>query len=128
MAAGDNSALGTTVLLNDIGKCPEDPIFIDRITILGDADYATGGTTGLLAELQRQTNSTRTILGAICTCQRTAGTPNTAVTTKYQVTYDPLFDTIQLWVSSTGTLDAEVAAGAGGTLAGRVFEFLVVSK
>ena len=127
MAAGDTSALGAVTDLDEIGQAGS-KIYVDRISILGDADYKTGGTTGLLAALRSLRGDGRTIIGAICTAQRAAGTPNTAVTTKYQVTYDVLFDKFQLWVSATGSLDAEVAAGAGGTLVARVFEFLVFSK
>jgi hypothetical protein len=34
------------------GKDPEGPLFVDRVTVVGDADYLAGGSTGILAALR----------------------------------------------------------------------------
>ena len=44
-------ALGTLTII-ETAKSPEGPVFIDRVTLVGDASYVAGGTTGLLAALR----------------------------------------------------------------------------
>ncbi len=41
-----------TLTISESGKAPSGPLFVDRITLVGDATYVTGGTTGLLAALR----------------------------------------------------------------------------
>ena len=45
------SALGTLTIVEGV-KDPVGPLFVDRCTLTGDADYLTGGTVGLLAALR----------------------------------------------------------------------------
>ena len=117
------SALGTMVLVDEVGHKPANPSPVDRITLIGDAYYATGGTSGLAAELRRQRKDSRVILGAVCTGQRTASTGAVKTSQAYLVQYHPLTDKLQLIVSTTGN---ELAAAQDASAT--IFDFLVFSK
>jgi hypothetical protein len=120
MAAGDNSALGTLVLKDNAGQKPAQPVYVDRVLIPGDADYATGGTGpttaggtgGLVAALRTLMGDKRTILAAFCSGQR-AVTTHAANTNWIECHYDVLHDKIQYYQSD----DAD-AAGSDELSAG----------
>jgi hypothetical protein len=122
MAGGAASALGTVTRNAYFGEKPMDPLFVDEISVVGDADYATDGTAGLLAALQALTSDSRTIVGAVCV---SGG--------GYVAEYLVATDKIKVWcipaISGDGAAAQaleEVAAGAD--LHGTTFRFLVFSK
>lgn len=104
MAAGDSSALGTVALVDKVGQSPADPSFIDRISVIGDADYKAGGTGpataggigGLLYALRNLKKDHRVIVGAVH-LYSVAASGDTALTTKYGLTYNVVTDKIQVW-------------------------------
>jgi len=124
MAGGATSALGTITRVSHSGD-QATPVPYDLITMPGDADYATGGTTGLLAALRLKTKDNREIVAAENSGQLVHSS-GAAVTTWYHVTYDRAHDKIQVWKSSTGNPDAEVAAGTD--LSAIRFEWIVWSR
>lgn len=55
-------ALGTLTLDAKRYNGPSDSVYWDEVTLVGDASYPTGGTTGLEAALQALTKDQREIL------------------------------------------------------------------
>lgn len=47
-------ALGTLTSISS-KQVAQGPLFVDRVTVVGDASYSSGGTTGLAAKLQAVT-------------------------------------------------------------------------
>lgn len=51
-------ALGTMTLVES-KQVAQGPLFVDRVTLVGDGSYSSGGTTGLKAKLQALTKDQR---------------------------------------------------------------------
>ena len=94
-------SLGTTLIVE--GGAGVGPVWFDRITTVGDAAYATGGTTGLLAKYRSLKGSPgANIIGII---PQDAG--------GYHVTYDHVTDKLKVYTgAASGAVDAEAANNA----------------
>ncbi len=55
-------AIGTMTLASKDAAAASAPIFLDRITLVGDTSYPTGGMTGVQAALRALTGDQRTIV------------------------------------------------------------------
>jgi hypothetical protein len=55
-------AIGTMTLASKDAAAASAPVFVDRITLVGDSAYPTGGSTGVQAALRALTGDQRTIL------------------------------------------------------------------
>lgn len=111
------SALGTVTVVDHVGQCPGSPIFVDYITVVGDADYATGGTSGLLAALRAKTKDSRVIVGALCV----AGGG-------YQAQYLVASDKIIVYGTGAANKAPGTQVDASTDLHATTFGFLVFSK
>lgn len=126
MAAGDASALGTVALIDKVGQSPADPTYVNRISVIGDADYKAGGTSGLLAALRALTKDTRVIVSAKHLYSVLAA-DGTAQTTVYVLHYDVAHNKIQAFITTAGAAAlAEVADGTDRSTIKDIWE--VVSK
>lgn len=103
-------ALGTITILER--GAAQGPIFLDRVSIVGDASYPTGGSAGVEAALQAVIGSGRTVLGIQ---QEYDGTPNA-------VEYDHANDKLFVRVKATG-VERSAADDSGNT-----YKALVLSK
>jgi len=115
MAGGATSALGTLTLQSGVNQ---GGIWIDNATLAGDADYATGGTEGLLAELRSQHKAPGL---AIVGVQHAVGAAG------HHLEYDSANDLLIAYVLSATTGDHTQAA-AGTDLSGTTFTIVIVSK
>jgi hypothetical protein len=111
MAGGATSALGTLAAVEHGDAVG--PIKIDRITMVGDGDYATGGTSGLLAAFRTLKEQTVDILAVI----------DQSIAAGTYLVYDHTNDKMVAFVRTTGV---EVAAGVN--LSGTTFSLVIVSK
>lgn len=63
-------ALGAITRVSQTGQAPNNPIFHDHITLVGDGAYPTGGSTGLLTKLRSlagaQGRTIKTVLPVDC--------------------------------------------------------------
>lgn len=92
------------------------PLFADDVSLVGDAAYPTGGTTGLAALLQAQTKDGRAPFAVI---------PGDCG--GYFVTYDPSTDKLKVfWCAAAGSPMAEVTNATN--LSGVTFKFTVLSQ
>lgn len=91
------------------------PIFHDNVSVVGDASYSTGGSTGLAAKLRAATKDARAIIEA--SCFDGSG---------YAVEYHPADDKMKVFVSADGAQSAEVANATD--LSAVTFKFHVISK
>lgn len=107
------SALGTVALTAKSAKAERDVIFVDRITVVGDAAYPSGGTVGLKAALEALTSDTRTIIAVI-----DAGV-NGGYLSRYNVASDKL---IALLGNGAGVL-----VEATGNISATTFTLVVLS-
>lgn len=90
------------------------PVFTDEVTLVGDGDYPTGGSTGLLAKFQAARGQHHTIVAA---------QPYGSGGGDYKCEYNPATDALLVRLISTG---AEVAAHTN--LSGVTFGLIVTSK
>lgn len=89
------------------------PVFHDRVSIVGDTSYPTGGSTGLLAKLRAVTKDHRAIVSAKGEAENGAN----------YAEYIPATDKLFVRVAATGV---EVANGTD--LSGVTFVLAVTSK
>ncbi len=97
MAGGATSALGTVTVLEKAEAVG--PLFVDRVSVVGDADYATNGTAGLLAAMKAKRGTSN--LNLLSVEDETANST-------YYLAYDHAADKLKAFVRATGL---EVAAG-----------------
>ena len=102
-------ALGTITALEE--GAAQGPLFVDRVSIVGDDSYPTGGTTGFQALLRAALGKDRTIVDL-------RSKPGANL-----LDYDHVNDTLQAFAIADG---AEVANTTD--LSGTTFEVIVISK
>lgn len=103
--------LGALTLIDE-GNEAQGPLFLDRVTLVGDNSYLTNGTTGLQALYQAAVKSHRTIIAIIPQFCGDA-VPS----------YDPVTDKLFIQVMSTAA-----QAGNGVDLSGSTYKFTILSK
>lgn len=107
-------SLGTITGVAAVGQ-EGGPIFVERVTIVGDDSYPTGGTTGAEALIQAALGKGSVeILAAI---------HQGPVASDFALSYDKAADTLVARVWSTG---AQV--GNSVDLSGVTFEMLIIAK
>jgi hypothetical protein len=116
MAGGATTALGVLTIVDSI--C-QGGLWIDTCTLVGDADYPTGGTAGLLAELRRQKKAPGL---AIVSVEHAVG-----AAASWHLEYLPATDKLLAYDLTAGAGD-HTQEGAGGNLSGTTFNIVIVSK
>lgn len=111
MAGGATSALGTLTVVEQIKS--QGPVRVTRFTLVGDADYATGGTAGLLAKVKEKLVSYNENIVAVIDQSVAAAT---------YLVYDHTNNKLVAFVRTTGV---EVAAGTD--LHATTFDIVVIS-
>jgi len=112
-------AIGTMTLVSKDAAAASAPIYLDRITLVGDGAYPTGGSVGVAAALQALTKDQRTILAVF----------NIALNGGYPVIWDA--DAGKLIVMNSGggaAKDVPTEIDNASNLSGVTFELLVLSK
>ncbi len=110
-------ALGTTLFVE--GGSSVGPVWFDRITTVGDAAYAAGGTVGLLAKYRTLKGSPgANIIGIIP--QDTAG---------YQVAYDHVNDKLKVYIGDNNNAadSPGVEVTAAADLSAVTFNLIVIA-
>jgi hypothetical protein len=115
-------ALGSMARLTQGGQAPQNAVFVDVVTLVGDSSYPTNGSTGLEAKLQALAGGAgRTVLGVIP--QKASG---------YHLEYDRANG--KLLVYRIGALDGNAASAQaltevtnGVDLSAVTFTLLVLS-
>jgi hypothetical protein len=106
-------ALGLLTSVN--AAAAQGPIFYDTVTLVGDATYPTGGSTGLQAKLQTLRGDGRVIITAIMTDG--AG---------YLVHYNNANDKLLFYVQDAGGALADVANATD--LSAVTVKMVIISK
>lgn len=103
-------ALGTVTSVS--ATAAQGPVFTDRLTVVGDSSYPTGGTAGLAAALKALRKDQRDIVSVV----------DEGVATN-KIEYDKANDKLLCYVRATG---AQVANATD--LSGTTFKICVTSK
>jgi hypothetical protein len=111
MAGGATSALGTLAIVESIKH--DGGSFVDRCTLVGDADYATNGTSGLQAALRALRKSPHLDLVSVV---------DEGVQAGHYLVYDHAADKLVAFVRTTG-----VEAAAGTDLHATTFVLVIAS-
>lgn len=111
------SALGTLVLVDSVQQ--ENGVWIDRVTLTGDADYPATGTVGLLAAMRAAKKAPGlTIVGVDHEVGATGG---------YHLEYNPATDKLVSYNLSDDDLDhTETTPGVDMHLT--TFSLAIISK
>ncbi len=106
-------ALGAMV--SNSAAAAQGPIFFDTVTLIGDASYPTGGSTGLQAKLQTLRGDGRVII-AVTSAD---GLGNV-------LQYDATSDHLKVYLQDAGGALGEVANAVD--LSGTTFKIVIISK
>lgn len=111
------SALGTVTLTAKVKKSKRGAIFIDRITVVGDAAYPSGGTTGLKAALNALTGDGRAPFAVI----------DAGVNGGYMSHYNIADDKLIVLLGDADGVGVFIEADGVGNLSGQTFTYVVLS-
>jgi hypothetical protein len=96
-------ALGALVVVESVAS--DGPLFVDRVTLVGDGAYPTNGSAGLAAKLKAAKKDGREIVSVV---------DEGIATNKYE--YDKANDKIKAFVRATGVEVANAVDLSGQTL------------
>jgi len=111
--------LGNMARLTQTGQGPQNPLFFDLVTLVGESSYAAGGSTGLQAKLRAQTGAAgRTIIAVVG--QLTSG---------YVINYDRANGKLLVYYANADAADGPLIEVPDTTnLSGVTFTLLIISE
>lgn len=112
-------ALGNMARAAQAGQAPNNATFFDLVTIVGEASYLAGGSTGIQAKIRALAGGAgRTVFGVI-----------PQVSHGYQLNYDVATDKLSVWYVNADAADGALIEVPDATvLSGLTFKVLVVSQ